>query len=236
MKKQLLFAFLLSITLFSCGTNGYVNLDTTTFEAQLKSDESTAQIIDVRTEEEFSQDHIKGAKNIDWYNDKFEEEAKKLDIEKPIYVYCAGGKRSAEAAAKFSELDFKKVYNLENGFRGWTKDGKATAVATAHEVVAMNLEMYKKIISSKQLVLVDFNAPWCGPCKKLGPIIEEIAALKKDTLTVLKIDVDEQTEIATSMGVSNIPALFLYQNGKVVWNDVGLMSKEELLEIISSYQ
>ncbi len=234
--KKIILALFTSTLLLSCG-NDKVNLQSANdFESQIKKDSVNAQIIDVRTPIEFGDDHINSAKNIDWNGDKFEEQAKKLDPSKPTFVYCAGGKRSAEAAAKLVELGFKEVYDLDGGFRQWNKEGKATelgATAGNHEI---SVDDFNKYVASKKLVLVDFNATWCGPCKLLSPILDEIAAEKMDSLDVLKIDVDEQKTIANHFKVDGIPALQLYQNGKLVWEGVGLMKKNQLLEIIAEFE
>jgi rhodanese-related sulfurtransferase len=78
-----------------------------------------AQLIDVRTPREFSNGFIEGAKNIDYNNDTFEKQMKKLDKTKPVLVYCAAGGRSENAAELLQEWGFKEVYDLEGGYNGW---------------------------------------------------------------------------------------------------------------------
>jgi thioredoxin 1 len=81
------------------------------------------------------------------------------------------------------------------------------------------------------VVLVDFFAPWCGPCKMLTPILEEIQKERPD-LKIVKVDVDEEPDLAREHNVMSVPTMILYQNGKIKKNWVGLRSKPVLLQEI----
>ena len=89
----------------------------------------------------------------------------------------------------------------------------------------------QEIENSEKTVLLDFWAPWCGPCRMVGPIIDEIARENPDIL-VGKVNVDEETELAGSFGVMSIPALFVLKNGKIVNRSVGAMPKAEILSML----
>lgn len=89
-----------------------------------------------------------------------------------------------------------------------------------------------EVINSSIPVVVDFWATWCGPCKMLSPVIEEIAAEKSETLKVGKVNVDEEPALATQFGVVSIPMLVLFKNGKAVKTSVGYQPKEEILKFI----
>ena len=84
------------------------------------------------------------------------------------------------------------------------------------------------IAQSGKNVLIDCFATWCGPCQMLGPVLEEIAAAHPD-LVIGKVDVDQTPEVAISLGVDSIPALFLYRDGKVVKRIIGFRNKAQLL-------
>lgn len=86
----------------------------------------------------------------------------------------------------------------------------------------------KEVLESELPVLVDFWAPWCGPCKMIGPFIEESAKEFDKKIKVCKINIDDNPKIATHYGVMSIPTLMFFKNGKVMDQIVGALSKQEL--------
>lgn len=102
-------------------------------------------------------------------------------------------------------------------------------------VLHLNEESFFKLVESGQPVLVDFWASWCGPCKMLAPVIEELAAQYDGKVTVGKVDIDENQELAVRYGVMNIPTVVLFQKGNEIDRLVGLLPKERFSLMIDAH-
>ena len=98
-------------------------------------------------------------------------------------------------------------------------------------VLHLENEDFNQIIS-KDLTLVDFYAEWCGPCKMLSPIIEEVANETSD-VKIVKVNIDEHSDIAQKYGVMSIPTLILFKDGNEIDKSIGFMPKEDILEFIN---
>ena len=90
------------------------------------------------------------------------------------------------------------------------------------------------VIDSKTPVLVDFFATWCGPCKMLSPIIEQVAEEMGDKVVVAKLDIDECMEIAQEYGIMSVPTLVLFKEGAEVSRNIGFRGKPQILDMINS--
>jgi len=101
--------------------------------------------------------------------------------------------------------------------------------------IELNKENFTETVGSNKPVLVDYWAEWCGPCKMVAPILEEVASDMSDKLTVGKVDVDENQELAAQLNIMSIPTLVLFKDGEVVDQAVGALSKAQLLSFLEQH-
>ena len=91
---------------------------------------------------------------------------------------------------------------------------------------------FENIINSEKPVLIDFFATWCGPCKTLGPILKEVKDSLGERISIIKIDVDKNQELASKYQVRVVPTMILYQSGKQLWRQSGVLSKDDIIKTI----
>ena len=94
---------------------------------------------------------------------------------------------------------------------------------------------FNDIINSNQPVLVDFHADWCGPCKMLAPILKEVKHDLKDSIKIVKIDVDKNQVIASKYQVRGVPTMILFKNGNQLWRQSGVVQKNDIIATINQY-
>ena len=97
------------------------------------------------------------------------------------------------------------------------------------------MEKFKDVISGDQLVLVDFFATWCQPCKMMHPILENVKAVMDDRILIIKVDVDKYGVTANQYGIQSVPTLMLFRQGKVLWRTSGVVQKSELMATIDPF-
>lgn len=103
------------------------------------------------------------------------------------------------------------------------------------DLINLTSENFQKVISvPDKFVMIDFWAPWCGPCKALTPILEEVSSEMSEQVSVYKVNVDDNSELAQDHGVQSIPTILVFKNGSLSETLVGLKSKEELVAIVGS--
>ncbi len=102
------------------------------------------------------------------------------------------------------------------------------------EVKLSNENFNKEVLNSEKPVLVDFWATWCGPCKMIAPIISEISEEFNNKVKVGKVNVDEEKELAIKYGISSIPTLVIFKDGKIAKTLIGFRPKEEIKEVLNN--
>lgn len=105
-------------------------------------------------------------------------------------------------------------------------------VALFQIINTLKMSNFDTIIKSDKPVLIDFFATWCGPCKMLGPILKEVKDSLGDRISIIKIDVDKNQQIASQYQVRGVPTMILFQNGKQLWRQSGVLNKEDIIKII----
>ncbi len=238
MNKTLLILFTWASLLVSSCSNGQqnqikTNLNANEFAQKIK-DLPQAPLLDVRTPGEYSKGHLLNSINIDWNGDNFNSETSKLDKSKPILVYCLSGGRSAEAAEYLRKQGFKEVYELQGGIMKWRAANlpETTEKTISTKTSGMTMSQFKSITTSDKIILVDFYADWCAPCKKMKPYLDEINSTMGDRVTVVRINADENKDLLSELKVDALPTLQLFKAGKQVWNQVGYISKEDLIKVL----
>ncbi len=98
------------------------------------------------------------------------------------------------------------------------------------------MEKFGEIINSSQLTLVDFFATWCGPCRMMHPVLEDLKKDLGDSIRIIKLDVDKNQNLSMTYRVQSVPTLMLFRNGNVLWRQSGAMSLADLKSLISQYQ
>ena len=93
-------------------------------------------------------------------------------------------------------------------------------------------DTFHDIINSEKTVLIDFFGTWCGPCQTLAPILKQVKDSIGDRISIIKIDVDKNQKLAEKYQVRGVPTMILYQNGKQLWRQSGVLSKDEIIKII----
>jgi thioredoxin 1 len=97
------------------------------------------------------------------------------------------------------------------------------------------MSSFQKLIQSEKPVLIDFSAEWCGPCKAMAPILEQVKKEIGDKATVVKIDIDRNRNVAQSLNITGVPTLMIYKRGKQLWRQSGVLDKNRLIGILNQF-
>lgn len=209
-----------------------------------KMKEGNAVVVDVRTPAEFGAGAISGAVNIDVEAADFDQNIEALDKSKTYLLYCQKGGRSDNAMQKMLNAGFKNVYGLNGGLNAWMTAGqslgnspqqtesKDSAVATT----PTQKPDFKTAIYGDKLVMVDFNATWCGPCRKMQPFVDIINEERSSEVWVYGIDTDENVQLAQEYQIMNLPTVMFIKKGSVLYRQEGYHDQQTLNELVTKFK
>lgn len=234
MKNYMIFSLLFLASFVNSCTNGQTRNNKTNLSAiefaEKINELPTATILDVRTKEEFSKGHLSYANNFDWNGNKFDEQIAPLDKSKPVFVYCLSGGRSASAANKMRSDGFKQVYELDGGIMKWRGANLPETTNNTTTSTGMSKQQFDALLISDKLVLIDFYADWCAPCKKMKPYLDEISKDMEKKVVVIRINADDNQALCKELNINALPVLQLYENKILTWTNTGYIDKEGIVK------
>ena len=237
-KAEFIHAIYIAVFVCNCNngqttSNAHTNLSPKEFANKIH-EKTDAIILDVRSPNEFSKGHLDHAMNIDWNGSSFEDEVRPLDKSKPVFVYCLSGGRSSAAASQMRSDGFKEVYELNGGILKWRAANLPESTTDENAGKGMTPEQFEKLLETDKLVLIDFYADWCAPCKRMEPYLKEISSDLSDKVIVVRIDADNNQVICKELQVDGLPVLQLYKNKILIWKNFGYIEKESVVTQINS--
>jgi len=189
-----------------------------------------APIIDVRTPGEFSQGHLKNAINYDISSGGFENQIASLDKLKPVLVYCLTGSRSTYAVRYMQSIGFKEVYELNGGMMKWRAANLPETTDRTVASAGMSKQQFDNLLVTDKLVLIDYYAHCCSPCKIMKPYFDEISRDMADKVVVVRINADENKALCKELKIDALPVLQIYKNKTLIWSNTGFIEKEKVVE------
>lgn len=226
---------LVLFTFYSTCLSAQEKLSPKKFRLKLLKD-TNSMLLDVRTPREVSKSYIKDAVFMNFHDSLFKQKLTTIDKSKTIFVYCAIGVRSHDAAVMLRENGFKEVYDLSGGIINWKLAGLPVEKGKDYDSrKGISKEDFISSIKDKPLVLVDFYAPWCAPCQVMVPALDSITMSMKDSVNIVKINADENLELMKALHFNNLPYIMIYKNGVSVFRQDGFMSREHMENLIRKY-
>jgi thioredoxin len=232
--KQFFLLGLIALVISCNAQNSASQLSAIDFQKKIATTPNPV-LIDVRTPDEVAGGALENAVNIDYRDPTFQQHIQQLNTESTYFVYCLSGGRSSSAAAFMRDKGFKNVYELKGGILAWQSNN--LPITTGNKTVkadAISAEAYEKLIHSDKVVLVDFYAPWCGPCKKMEPLLAEMSTQFKGKATIARINIDENKALTKKLRIDEIPFFKLYVNGEEKGNYIGELDKATFERILNT--
>ena len=225
---------LLLTTFISCNQDKNNLVSANKFSEIIRNDKSVI-IIDVRTPDEFNKGHLKNSLNVNWFDENFDENLNIFSKDLPVMVYCLSGGRSSKANERIKSLGFKNVYELDGGILEWRKNKLPEATLNNNFKNSLTVEDFNNFIETDKIVLVDYYANWCAPCKIMEPYLDEISNEYSNSLELVRINYDKNLPLVRSLEVYGLPVLQIFKDKKLMWSHVGFIEKSLVVDEVKKY-
>ena len=227
---NVLFSTLLMAMAFTCTAQSTIQLNAADFSNSTTGVDSI-QLLDVRTAGEYNTGHIKNSLQADWNDRKeFSRRISFIDKSKPVYVYCLSSGRSSAAAKEMTLMGYEKIFVLEGGLNAWKTANKPIEGKTNEP--QMSIGDFDAAVKSSKVILVDFGAIWCAPCKKMEPVLKSLQANNNGKFKLVKVDGGKDEAVLQLNNVTVLPVFIVFKNGKQVWRRDGIATEKELAAAI----
>ena len=195
-----------------------------------------AILLDVRTAKEINRSYIRNAIFMDIHDSAFETKLLTIDRARPVFVYCAIGVRSHDAATMLTKAGYTQVYDLKGGIINWKLAGLPVVKGKDYDPnTGMSKEIFLESIKDKPLAFVDFYAPWCAPCQIMVPALDSMAVAMNDSVSIVKINADDNLRTMKEMNFNGLPYIMVFKKGVTVFKQEGFMSRQEMEALIRKF-
>lgn len=229
--------FLQTLLVSIAGQKGkIVQLRSPELDSILRND--TVTLIDVRTGGEYANGHLDGAGQLNYYALDFRQKLLLLPRDIPLYFYCNTGYRSQKAAEFLVENGYDQVYNLESGIMEWNLHDLPVVVepdARPDVLDKMEPDEFQALVRTDKPVFIDFYAPWCGPCRQMMPMIEDMQQAYRDDVTIVKINADASKKLVKELAIAGVPHFKLFHGGREIFTHTGLITDDQILDQIRKF-
>jgi len=228
LKPLVLFVFLLSF--FACKNNKTGKLNIDAFN-QIASN-NNAQIIDLRPQAEFDSGHIVNAASFVPNSPELDAYTDMLYKDVPVCIIGGSPEDNTKLIEKLKSKGFKNINELNGGMLAWINAKLPIQKTLPKKIYPNDTISFDDAINGDKLVMVDFNATWCKPCKMMQPSIDRVHDERSDEVIVYSIDVDQFPQYNEKYQIKSIPLVMLFKNGKTLHRSEGLLEESKINELI----